>query len=80
MIVENEILVSLAVMKKLQFIGVGFLTTQNAMTKMSIVNMAQKISQIFFYSVAKIVWKKTTTQRKTKIRFNILSLAISCFH
>lgn len=50
-------MVSLAVMKKLQFIGVGFITTQNAMTKMSIVNMAQKISQIFFYSVAKIVWK-----------------------
>ena len=27
------------------------------MTKMSIVNMIQKISQIFFYSVAEIMWK-----------------------
>lgn len=52
---EDEILVSLAIMKKLQFIGAGFITTQNATTKMSIVNMVQKILQIFFYSVAEIV-------------------------
>lgn len=64
MIAENEILVLLAAMKKLQFIGVAFITTQNAMTKMSIVNMAQKISQIFFYSVAKILWKKTKYTKK----------------
>ena len=49
------------------------------MTKMRIVSMVQKISQIFLYSLAK--WcEKTNTQRKTKIRFNILSLAISRFH
>ena len=72
-------MVSLAVMKNLPFIEVGFITTQNAMTKMRIVSMVQKISQIFLYSLAK--WcEKTNTQRKTKIRFNILSLAISRFH
>lgn len=49
------------------------------MTKMSIVSAVQKISQIFLYSLAKL-YEKTNTQRKTKIRFNILSLAILRFH
>lgn len=54
-------------MKELQFIGVGFITTQNATTKMNIVNMVQKISQIFFYSVAEIVWKKQVRKEKLKL-------------
>lgn len=50
-------------MKKLQLTGVGFVTTPHAMTKLSIVNAVQKISQIFSYSVAEIVWKNKCAKK-----------------
>lgn len=71
---------SLTIMKKLHFVGVGFKTTQNTKTKMSIVNTVQKIPETFFSIHLQKLCEKTSTQRKTKIRFNILSLAIVRFH
>lgn len=54
-------------MKNLQLTGVGFVTIPHATTKLSIVNTVQKISQIFSYSVAEIVWKKQVRKEKLKL-------------